>query len=111
MFTVYAGTTPSKEAVVLDVIQTELDKLLAHGVTATEVDVAVGSLVGSLKLGLEDSGSRMGRLGRNVLARNEVSVVDEHVALIRKVTVQDVNRVVERVFTAPNSLAVVGPHV
>jgi predicted Zn-dependent peptidase len=111
MVSVYAGTTPSKEAAVRDVIQGELDKLLEHGITDTELEVAVGSLVGSIMLGLEDSGSRMGRLGRNVLARNEVTTVDEHVVRVRRVTVADVNRVIERIFSAPRSVAVVGPHV
>jgi predicted Zn-dependent peptidase len=111
MVTVYAGTTPAKEPVVREVVENELDKLLRHGITGTELEVAVGALVGSLTLSLEDSGSRMGRLGRNLLARNEVSTVDEHVRRVRTVTVNDVNGVVERIFGAAHSVAIVGPHV
>ena len=97
---VYAGTAPARVDEVLSV---------GDGVTDQELTVAKGSLEGSLLLGLEDSGSRMGRLGRSELSRGEVVPVDEHVARIRAVTTDDVKRVVERVLAGKRSLAIVGP--
>jgi predicted Zn-dependent peptidase len=86
-----------------------LDELLAEGITADEHRVALGYLEGSMLLGLEDTGSRMGRLGGGMTARDEVISVDEHLARIRAVTVEDVTRVLHRVFRAPRTVAAVGP--
>ncbi len=108
---VYAGTAPSKAAEVLKVIEGELAEIVENGVTDDELAVAVGYLEGSLLLGLEDSGSRMVRLAKSLIARGEVVPVDEHVARLRAVTVDDVARVVGRVVEGPRALAVVGPFV
>ncbi len=60
-------------------------------------------------LGLEDSGSRMARLGSGLVTRDEVISVDEHVRRIRAVTPADVSRVLHRVFDGPRAVAAVGP--
>jgi predicted Zn-dependent peptidase len=106
---VYAGTAPARVTEVLDVIDDQVAALLADGVTEQELTVAMGYLEGSLLLGLEDSGSRMGRLGRSQLSRGEVVPVDEHLARIRAVECKDVSRVLHRVLAAKRSLAIVGP--
>ena len=62
------------------------------GITEGELAVAKGYLEGSLVLGLEDSGSRMARLGRSLMARGEIVTVDEQLARIRAVTPDDVGR-------------------
>jgi predicted Zn-dependent peptidase len=106
---VYAGTAPAKLPEVLDVLEAELASVVADGITDDERRVAVGYLEGSLLLGLEDSGSRMGRLGKSLISRNEIVPVDEHVARLRKVTLDDLRRVVDRVLAGPRVLAAVGP--
>ena len=73
------------------------------------LDVARGYLEGSMLLGLEDSGSRMARLGSGVMARGEVTPLDEHVARIRAVGSDDVERVINRVLGNGPTAAVVGP--
>ena len=60
-------------------------RCVADGLTDDELDVARGYLEGSMLLGLEDSGSRMARLGSGVIARGEVTPLDDHVARIRAV--------------------------
>lgn len=107
--TVYAGTAPNRLAELLEVIDDVIDAMLAGGITDEEHRVAIGYLDGSMLLGLEDTGSRMGRLGGSMLARGEVISVDEHLARIRAVTVDDVRRVLQRVFAAPRTIAAVGP--
>ncbi len=106
---VYAGTSPAKVAEVLRLVDAEVDRLLESGVTADELAVAAGYLEGSLLLGLEDSGSRMARLGKSQISRGETLTVDEQVARIQAVTLDDVKRVIGRVLDAPRALAVVGP--
>src|SRR5256885_7631285 len=44
-----------------------------------------------------------------IMARDEVIPVDEHLARLRAVTPDDVSRVLHRVFTAPRTVAAVGP--
>ncbi|MEJ7584188.1 MAG: pitrilysin family protein [Acidimicrobiales bacterium] len=105
---VYAGTAPSRLAEVRALIVTEVDRLLADGVTEHELGVAKGYLEGSLVLGLEDSGSRMARLGSNLIARGEVTAVDQHLERIAAVTGADVDRVIAGVLSEPATLAAVG---
>jgi predicted Zn-dependent peptidase len=105
---VYAGTAPSRVAELLDVVDDEIAKMAASGVSEGELAVAKGYLEGSLLLGLEDTGSRMARLGRSLMARDEVVPIEDQLVRIRAVTADDVAAVSARVFGGPRSLAVVG---
>jgi predicted Zn-dependent peptidase len=105
---IYAGTAPSRVGELLGVIDDEVAKLVASGVTESELAVAKGFIEGSLLLGLEDSGSRMARLGRSLMARDEIVTVDDQLTRIRAVTADDVAAVASRVFGSARALAVVG---
>jgi predicted Zn-dependent peptidase len=107
--TVYCGTAPQRAREALGVIDDVIAGVLADGVTDTELAVASGYLEGSMLLGLEDSGGRMGRLGRSLMQRDRIITIDEHIARIREVTTADVSRVLHRVLDAPRALAAVGP--
>ena len=107
--TVYCGTAPKRAREALGVIDDVIAGILADGVTDTELAVASGYLEGSMLLGLEDSGGRMGRLGRSLMQRDRITTIDEHVARIRAVTIADVSRVLHRVLDGPRALAAVGP--
>jgi predicted Zn-dependent peptidase len=108
-YTLYAGTAPGRLGELLEVIDGVIDGILAHGITADEHAVAQGYLRGATLLGLEDSGSRMARLGANLTVRDELISVDDHLSRIRAVTIDDVARVLHRVLAAPGVLSVVGP--
>ena len=105
---VYAGTGPSRVGELLSVVDDEIAKLVATGVTESEMAVAKGFIEGSLVLGLEDSGSRMGRLGRSLMARGEITPIDEQLDRIRAVSDDDVARVATQIYGSPRSLAVIG---
>jgi predicted Zn-dependent peptidase len=105
---IYAGTAPARVGELLQVIDDEIAKLVASGINESELSVAKGYIEGSLVLGLEDSGSRMARLGRSLMARDEVVTVDDQLNRIRAVTADDVGDVASRVFGSPRSLALVG---
>lgn len=107
--TVYAGTAPERLEELLVVVQGVLDDLVTDGVTEEEHAVALGYVEGSMLLGLEDSGSRMARLGNGVTSRDEVVSIDEHVRRYRAVTRDDIHRVLQRVLDAPRTVSVVGP--
>ena len=107
--TVYAATSPSKLAEVLAIVEEQVAALATDGITADEHTLARGYLEGSLLLGLEDAGSRMGRLGRSLLTRGSVEPVEEHLERLRAVSIDDVQRVLATVLSGPRALAAVGP--
>jgi predicted Zn-dependent peptidase len=107
--TIYAGTAPSKVAEVLSLVEAEVERLLDRGVTEREREVALGYLEGSFLLGLEDSGSRMARIGKSEVSRGEIVAVDEHIARVKAVTLDDISRVCKRVLGGPHTLAALGP--
>lgn len=106
---IYAATNPKRLPELLDVLDDEMNKLLAGGVTQAELDLAQGCLDGSLVLGLESSEARMERLGWSLVHRDAVLSLDEELARLKAVTVDDCARVAERVFAGPRSMAVIGP--
>jgi predicted Zn-dependent peptidase len=108
---VYAGTAPDRVHETLDVIETELARLVRDGLPDAELDAAKGHLTGSLAMSLETTASRMRRLGRAELVEGEVPTLDELIARVDAVTADDTRRVIDRVFAdARRTLAVVGPH-
>ncbi len=107
--TIYCGTAPKRAREVIAVIDGVVAGLLSDGVTDAELAVATGYLEGSMLLGLEDSGGRMGRLGRSLMQRDRITTIEEHLARLRSVTVDDVQRVLRRVLETPRALAAVGP--
>jgi predicted Zn-dependent peptidase len=64
---VYAGCLPERFDEVVRVTTDVLEGVAREGITEDECRIAKGALRGGLVLGLEDSGSRMHRLGRNEL--------------------------------------------
>lgn len=106
---VYAGTSPAHAPEVLQLIDAELARVVDEDVTDHELAVAKGHVKGSLALSLEDSASRMSRIGRSQLVHGSVMSFDEVAARTSDVTAADVRRVAERVVTGERSVAVVGP--
>jgi predicted Zn-dependent peptidase len=60
-------------------------------------------------LSLEDSGSRMSRLGRAELVSGEFLDADESLARIRAVTAGQVQELARELAGAPRTVTVVGP--
>ena len=87
----------------------ELTKLADHGVTDEELRKAVGQLSGGIVLALEDTGSRMSRLGRAELVSGEFQDVDETLSQIRAVTAEQVRELAVQLAAAPRTVTVVGP--
>nr|WP_246416051.1 pitrilysin family protein [Nocardioides luti] len=106
---VAVGCLPSKLDDVLAVVREELAKIAADGITAEELSRGKGQLRGGLVLGLEDSGSRMSRIGKAELVYDELLSIDEVMARIDAVTLDDVHAIARELFTQPEVLAIVGP--
>jgi predicted Zn-dependent peptidase len=103
----YLGTRPDNVATALQVVGTELDKLLADGITADELDRARDHVKGRVVLSLESTTSRMNRLGSSVLADMPVLTVDEVVERIDAVTLEDVSALARELY-APARLSAAG---
>ncbi|WP_407318283.1 pitrilysin family protein [Isoptericola halotolerans] len=109
LFGLYAGCTPAKIDQVTALMVAELERLATDGITGAELDRSVGQLSGGLVLGLEDSGSRMSRLGRAELVLGELLTVDESLERVRAVTAADVRELAADLASRPRSVVRVGP--
>jgi predicted Zn-dependent peptidase len=109
-FTVYAGTRPDNTAKVIELITTEIGKVLEEGITAEELDRARESVDGHMVLGLENTNRRMMRLGGSEVGDRELLSIDEVIERYGAVTLQDIHRVAVATLGGPRTLAVVGPH-
>lgn len=106
---VYAGTTPEQAGLVLDLVDQEIDRILAEGITRAELERACGALRGGLALAMEDANSRMTRLGRDELVGAPHLSVDERIERIEAVTLDDVAEVARAILTGPTVIGAVGP--
>src|SRR5690606_26471764 len=109
LFAVYAGCAPGKVEEVLELAQAELARVARTGITEAELDRGKGMLAGSVVLDLEDTGSRMTRLGKGELLYERPLTVDELLARVDRVDLAQVNEVAEDLLGRPMSLAAVGP--
>jgi predicted Zn-dependent peptidase len=108
-FEVYAGCTPGKVGEVLSLVREQLADVAQHGLTDAEVARSKGALRGSTVLDLEDTGSRMSRLGKAGLVHSELLTPDEVLDRITAVTPDDVRAVAADVLTRPLALGAIGP--
>jgi predicted Zn-dependent peptidase len=109
-FTIYAGTRPDNTEQVVQLITAEVEKVIDAGITTEELDRARESLKGHLVLGLENTNSRMVRLGRAETGSLELLSIDELIERYSAVTLDDVRTVAADTLGGPRTLAVVGPH-
>jgi len=109
LFGVYAGCGPRRADQVLEIARDEVRAIAERGITAEELDRARGQSHGSLLLGLEDTGSRMGRLGKSELVHGELLSVDEIIARVDAVTLDDVQAVAASLVEQSWALGVIGP--
>lgn len=109
-FAVYAGTRPSNTEQVIELISAEVERMRLQGMTAEELTLAKDSIKGHMVLGLESTRNRMTRLGKNRVTDGELLSVDEIVARIDSLTLDDVGRVAAEVLAGQKILAMIGPH-
>jgi predicted Zn-dependent peptidase len=108
-FGIYAGCQPGKADEVISLITGELAAVAEGGFTEAEVQRGKGQMRGAVVLGLEDSGSRMSRIGKSELVYGDVLGVDELISRIDAVTVADAADLAHDLLHRPRALSVVGP--
>ncbi|WP_245594447.1 M16 family metallopeptidase [Actinospica robiniae] len=109
-FGVYAGCQPKKLREVLSLCRDEIGKAAADGISESELALGIGQLRGGTVLGLEDTGSRMSRLGKSELVYGQHLSVDEVLERMGAVTMDEVRRVAAELLATAPATAVVGPY-
>jgi predicted Zn-dependent peptidase len=88
---VYVGTRPDNVNEAMDVIGSELRRVQEEGVSAEELERARDNVKGRTVLSMESTLTRMNRLGSSVLMDIPLLTVDEVLAALDAVTLEDVN--------------------
>ena len=97
LFYVYAGTDPANIGKVLHALMKEIRGLKKDGITAEELRRSKDHLKGSLMLSLESTSSRMNRLARHEMRFGSFMSMDEMLAAIDAVRMEDVEALIHRV--------------
>jgi predicted Zn-dependent peptidase len=106
----YLGTRPDNIAEGLAVVATELARLREEPATAEELARAKENLKGRVVLALESTGARMNRLGSELLAEMPLLSLDETVARIDAVSIEDLAGLVDELWSPERlSAAGIGP--
>lgn len=108
-FGMYAGCAPSRTDEVLELMQAQLQELAADGPGERELAKVVGQLAGGTVMALEDSGSRMSRLGSAELGTGEFVELEETMSRVRSVTAQDVQSLAAELAQGPVVVQIVQP--
>jgi predicted Zn-dependent peptidase len=95
---VYVGTAPEQAAEAWAAIREELERVVAEGVPADEIDMAKNQLKGQLIMSLESVTARMYRLAGLELYGEPYRTLDEMLALIDSIQPADVGRVASEFF-------------
>jgi predicted Zn-dependent peptidase len=106
MHGVYVATAPETAGDALDAIRTELQHVVEHGLPADEIAMGRQQLKGQVTLSLESVSSRMYRAASVELYGDPYRTLDETLALIDGISVEDVASVAREMFP-PDRMTVV----
>ena len=106
----YAGCKVDKAEEVIKLMRDISQSVADHGLTSEEISRAKGAVTGGLILGQEDTGSRMSRIGKSELVYGEITSFDEILSKVKAVTPEQVRQLANELFSAPATLALVGPY-
>jgi predicted Zn-dependent peptidase len=104
---VYVGTRPDNVAAAIEVIGAELERVQGDGVSEDELERARENVKGRTVLSMESTLTRMNRLGSSVLMDVPVLTVDELLAALDAVTLEDVNALARELWD-PGRLSAAG---
>ncbi len=108
VFAMYAGCTPARAPEVAELMLAEFRRVGDDGIEPHELARAVGQLGGASALALEDSDTRMSRLGKSELVLGEFVDLDETERRLSLVTAEDVRALAEELAERPVAVAAVG---
>jgi len=110
-FNVYTGVDPKNAVAALGLVLTELSRIRDEGPTAEELTKARELSKGRLMLRMEDTRNVSGWIGAQDLLMGNVRSIEDAVAEMDAVTLEDLQRVAREIIDpAQLHLAVVGPY-
>lgn len=109
LFTIYFGSSAAQAEEVYTLLESLLRDMAKNGITTDELTKAKNQLVGSLLLSMESTSQRMSRLGKNELLLGRQVDLEETIAELRKVTLQDVHTLAIELLLQPISVVAMGP--
>ncbi|MGP5672263.1 M16 family metallopeptidase [Brachybacterium alimentarium] len=109
LFGMYAACRPGRTSQVVELLAAELARMGERGIDEEELSRAKGQITGSFALGLEDTSSRMGRLGTIELVHGTYTSVDETLEKIGRVGPDDVRDLAARLAGSFTTRVEVGP--
>jgi predicted Zn-dependent peptidase len=106
----YVGTRPENIAEAVGVIAAELERFVREPADPQELERSRENAKGRLVLSLESTAARMNRLGSSVLNDLPILSVEEIIARVDAVTVEDLRALAAELFRGPElSVAAIGP--
>ena len=107
-YLISAGIDKDKAVETIKVIIDELLKIKEKGITISELKMAKDYLIGSTKLGLEDSFKYAYGYGKQLLLTGKIKSFDQQLVDLKKVTKKEVDSLAKEVFNN-FSLSLIGP--
>lgn len=98
LFSIYAGCNPKNEKKVINIIDSQIEKIINKGLTKKEIENAKQQLKGNFLLGLENTTSLMSYGGKSECLWSEIETVDEVLKQINDVNEENINEVIKKVF-------------
>ncbi|MCX8006756.1 MAG: insulinase family protein [Coriobacteriia bacterium] len=108
-FVVYAGTRPDNAREVVKIVNEEAARLVAEGASDAEVHRVKEHLKGQMVLSLENTRSRMSRLGKSAVTDTEILSIDELIARVDAVTPEHVDSLARSLLERPKTVAMIAP--
>jgi predicted Zn-dependent peptidase len=106
----YVGTRPENLAEAIAVLAAELERFVREPADAQELERSRENAKGRMVLAMESTAARMNRLGSSVLCDLPILSVEEVIARIDAVTVDDLRELAAELFRGPElSVAAIGP--
>ena len=106
----YAGTSPAAAVETRDIMLKQYDELATSGIDAEELSRTREYLKGTLMLSLESTAARMGRNVRHEVYMGRHVSLEETLAGVDAVTVDDVLRLAGELFTRKPAIIAIGPN-
>jgi predicted Zn-dependent peptidase len=106
----YVGTRPENLAEAVTVLAAELERFVREPADAQELERSRENAKGRMVLAMESTAARMNRLGSSVLCGLPILSVEEVIARIDAVTMDDLRELAAELFRGPElSVAAIGP--
>jgi predicted Zn-dependent peptidase len=105
---IYAGTNPKNIEKVIELIKTEIDKIVKDGITGEEFERGKSQLKGGVLLSQENSSVVMTNLGKYCLLLDKKYTVEEKINSINAVSKSQVESIMRKVLDRKSaSMAIV----